>query len=357
MYQCFRVENVNHWTLGQMGIAYFTQVSAFRKETMRKPEYLSPSAVALYRQDPRAYFLQYLADVRPPRQQQTQPMSVGSAFDAYTKSDLHYKIFGNNGANEQFGFQKLFETQVEAHNREWALVAGKVCYDQYVKTGALTDLLGEISKGIGEPRFEIDIRTTIAAKRDHAGVPILGKPDCIFRNHEGAVVILDWKVNGYCGKGTTSPMKGYLKLRPGGSTHKECFAVMHRGMTINKMYRLEELKEDWAAQLGQYGWSTGEPVGSEFIAWIDQLACGGSGTEIRVATHRSLIGAEFQFKTLNEYITLWDAIQTGYIFKDMSREDNDSLCNILSKGIVYTDVENGSKEDFFNKMVHPPRAW
>lgn len=326
---------------------------------MRRPEYLSPSAVALYRKSPRDYYLQYLADVRPERPAQTKPMSVGSAFDAYTKSDLHYKVFGHYGADGQFEFQRLFEAQVEVQNREWALEAGRACYNVYKGTGALIDLLTEIQKGIGEPRFEIDIRTTVGKTRTFDGVPILGKPDCLFRNHEGANIILDWKVNGFCGRGVVSPMKGYLKLRPGGGSHKECFPIMHKGMMINKMHRLEELNSDWAAQLGQYGWSMGEQPGSEFIAWIDQLACGHSGTEIRVATHRSLIGSAFQLATLNEYVTLWEAVTSGYIFRDMSREDNDALCATLSQGITYTKDEApaGSREDFFNAMVRPERQW
>ena len=52
---------------------------------MRTPKYISPSALKLFEKNPTEYYLKYLADAHPPRSPQTQPMSVGSAFDAFVK--------------------------------------------------------------------------------------------------------------------------------------------------------------------------------------------------------------------------------------------------------------------------------
>ena len=61
-------------------------------------------------------------------------MSVGGSFDAYAKSALHERLFGK-GAAPQFEFQTIFENQVEPHNRDFALEAGKYIFDCYVLTG------------------------------------------------------------------------------------------------------------------------------------------------------------------------------------------------------------------------------
>ena len=75
---------------------------------MRIPKYLSPSALGVWRKHTEKYFLQYLADNRPPRYPQTQPMSVGSAGDAYFKNYISTSIFGKD-AKPQFDLDNLIE--------------------------------------------------------------------------------------------------------------------------------------------------------------------------------------------------------------------------------------------------------
>lgn len=70
------------------------------KDDMRKPDYISPTALKLYRDNRDEYYLRYLADTKSPRDGQTQPMSIGSAFDAYVKSDIHTKLFGAAATKE-----------------------------------------------------------------------------------------------------------------------------------------------------------------------------------------------------------------------------------------------------------------
>jgi hypothetical protein len=110
---------------------------------MRKPEYLSPTALAQWEKNQEEFYLQYLAKTRPPRFPQTQPMAVGAAFDAYIKSYYHERLFGA-GFDPKFKLAAIFESQVEPQNRDWALVAGKYAFEAYKFSGACADLFVEL---------------------------------------------------------------------------------------------------------------------------------------------------------------------------------------------------------------------
>jgi hypothetical protein len=90
-------------------------------------------------------------------------MSVGSAFDAYVKSYMHQKIFGNNHPKAAvYELRTLFEAQVEEHNREFAWEAGKHVFDRYKDCGALADIMQEIRHvPPTEPLFEVDVAGVI----------------------------------------------------------------------------------------------------------------------------------------------------------------------------------------------------
>ena len=163
---------------------------------MRKPKYLSHSSLSLWLQNKEQFYLKYLSENRPPKFTQTQPMSVGSAFDAHVKVAID-KALGLG----IFIFDELFEKQVEACNRDWARVAGQNCFDQYTDSGALQSLLVLLKDSPSEPQMEFT--STMEVERGVAGsigdVVILGIPDLMF--FVGTIrVILDWKVNGYCSK-------------------------------------------------------------------------------------------------------------------------------------------------------------
>ena len=66
-------------------------------------------------------------------------MAVGSSFDAFVKAALHKALFDK--IDPKFEFSTIFESQVEPQCRDFALVAGKVCFDAYKLTGAYDELL------------------------------------------------------------------------------------------------------------------------------------------------------------------------------------------------------------------------
>ena len=309
---------------------------------LRMPEYISPSGLKCFEKEIEEYFRRYLSPYRTPRMAQTMPMSVGSAFDAFAKSFIHYRIFGHYGPDDKYDLNKIFEDQVDEHLYKWAWDAGEYVFNMYKDCGALSDMMLELNKASSEPQFEFSIKGTIETAV--GDVPLLGKPDIFFINAEGARVIWDWKVNGFCGRSSTSPNKGYSMVRDAWTNeikhsrndrmpHKDCHIKEHCGIKINHAANMEDLNTMWADQLAIYGWLLGEPVGSEnLIVGIDQIVS--KGTEItppikgrfpwlRIASFRNIVGADYQYSLKDRLEYVWGCIQTGHIFTDLSKEDND----------------------------------
>jgi len=308
-------------------------------------EYLSPSSIQKWTDDREQFYLQYLAEDRPPREPQTQPMSIGSAFDAHAKNYLHDKLFGKNHKDSnRFDLRAIFEAQVERQHWDWAWINGKYCFEQYQKSGALTDLLLAMQGAKSDPRFEFEVRGQIQGYREPqkatlGTVVLLGKPDAYFINKDGHSVILDWKVSGYCSSWPNSPMKGYVALRQGDGKMLPCHkdASLHTvgSVTVNIAMFLEHAKEDWARQLSIYSWLLGEDIGGDFITAIDQLVCSpakdGGYPSIRVAEHRLRVHPSFQFKQFNDACNLWEIVHSDYIFRHMTKEESLSRCYLLDK--------------------------
>lgn len=318
---------------------------------MRLPEYMSPSSLKCFEDNQEEYYLRYMVESRPPRTPQTKPMSVGSAFDAYAKSYIHYALFGHFGKDNQYAFDTIFEEQVEPHWRDWAYEAGKICFDVYKLSGALASMMMELRTSIGEPRFEFTIRGLISGK---AGtVPLLGKPDIFFVNDQGARVILDWKVNGYCSQ--ASPTPGYIQLlgkthKKHGMCHDKCVVGAHNGININVAYPLEKFSSLWAGQLATYAWLLGEDVGSEqLVSGIDQITKSAKGHLI-ITRHRAIISSSHQFELLGRYCYAWDCVTGGHFFKGLSHLDSLEKCKFLDK-----KAEVLSSDDPFSKFVNACR--
>lgn len=316
---------------------------------MRKPEYISPSALFVFEKSPEQYYIQYLCDTRTPRMPQNNAMAAGSAFDAYVKSYLHDVIYHNN--DPKYQLQNLFEAQVEPQCRTEAWGVGAYLFDEYKRSGALSDLMLELNSAVDEPRFEFDLKGTIEHSREGVtggkmGVVLMGKPDLRIINAEGAHVIYDWKVNGYYSNWNISPKPGYVQLRQNGirkGAHKDCYLKNVNGIQINSSSYLEDIDMDWATQLSTYGWLLGEPVGAEVIVGIEQLCCKKTERrpEIRVASHRTRVRQKTQYDIIARYQNLWSILNTEpfYFFRDMSFEESKLKCQMLdrSAGLIVKD--------------------
>lgn len=332
---------------------------------MRLPTYLSYSSMSLFYMDTSEFYLKYLSSTRPARQPQTGPMCVGSAFDAYVKSALHAALFGV-GADPVYELTALFEDQVDPPNRDFAWGAGQHCFDAYQYTGAYAELLDLLKTSIEEPRFECKLTGDIG------GAPFLGKPDCRFVLDlgEGRIsIVLDWKCKGFCSKSAASPTKGYALCRDGykgkssrsnNKSHKMYMPYDFRGMMINRDY-MENCSQSYTDQCSLYGWLLGEPIGSEEnIIWIDELASKPTGDVkkgeyplIRVSNFRSRVHPDYQAKLVFAVSNCWEAVTSGHIFQEMTREENDEHIEMLDSIAVGLASDGSQEENWYSEISRP----
>lgn len=310
---------------------------------MRRPEYLSPSAIALFQESDEEYYLRYLTNTPPPRDPQTRPMAVGSAFDAFCKSEFHDLLFGKTHKDSaRFELDAIFTAQVEEQHRDWAKLHGAYAFKMYKQSGAFLNLLSELRDAKEEPRFEFDVRGTVNGVRDHltrkvGEVVLLGKPDAAYVNRDGNKIVLDWKVSGWCS--IASPMAGYVNLRNESGQnlgpHKDCYPFEHGSISINGNSYLEKFKKDWAQQCSIYAWLLGASIGDDFIVAIDQLACNSKKfnidgfPEVRVAEHRLRVHKDFQHDVFDQACNLWEIIHSDHFFRNMSFDDSKLKCQLL----------------------------
>jgi hypothetical protein len=293
----------------------------------------------MWEKDREAFYVKYLTEAGRLRDPQTDAMSVGSSFDAYVKSSLHKDLFDK--VEPKYQFDALFTEQVEPHVRDFALAAGLHVFEAYHYTGSYDELLRELSEAAEPPQFEFTLREGV---RD---IPLLGKPDCQYRTKEGAHVMLDWKVNGYCSKHAKSPDKLYSMVRDGqdqkpsrnaGNPHKGYVPMKYLGLTIGSHY-LEATNESWTDQLTIYGWMMGEKIGQEdMVARIDQIVAKPhkDGPTLRVANHKARVSTFWQHRLLRRLQDAWEVLNSGHIFTEMTLEDSKSRCATLDKFVEYS---------------------
>jgi len=325
--------------------------------------------------DREEFYLQYLADIRPPKIPQTQPMSIGSSFDARVKSFLYHALYEYYGPNDEFSFDTIFEAQVEPHNRDWALPHSKYVFDCYKKSGALADLLLQLQNAVKDARFEFTVEARVQHEINLAGVPLLGKPDLHYISAMENHVTHDWKVNGYCSKRGVSPTPGYVNLRDGygpgdaapsrtaNRPHKDAQLVRVGDIDINVSSWLEDINEQWARQLCIYGWVLGEPIGSNFIVGIEQIVSRPSDFDdcprlVRVASFRNRISPDFQHKLYKLITEIWRRLEEGpqAIFDDMTPAESCERCHTLDQ---YHKAYEGDdpKDKWFNEVTREHKGW
>jgi hypothetical protein len=322
---------------------------------MRTLERLSYSGFSTWEGRPDEFYLKYLCERRSPRVPQEHPAAVGSAFDAIVKSNLHAALYGPD-SDPKYELAALYEAQVEPQNRDWAMPEGQHVFAAYQVSGFYDDLLSQLRASSAPPRFEFTVEAVLN------GVPFTGKPDAGWVTPGLIHVVHDWKVNGYCGKGTTSPHKSYMLCKDGwigkqskshGTEHNAFLGRLHGDITVNTSF-LEAANPAWADQLSLYAWAMGEPVGGETVLSIHQITAKTipeSRPQLRVSAFRALVANDYQLKLAERIRRCWDAITSGHVFLDLSREDSDARCATLDGAAVGLQTDGSSAEDYFNECA------
>lgn len=310
---------------------------------MKIPKFLSPTSLHLWETDREGFFVKYMAVGEHEQKAQTLAMAVGSSFDAYVKSALTHHLFGK--CPEGYSLDELLEAQVDAAVMDQARAAGDHVYRRYVACGAYSELLDWICRSDEQPKFEFTLTGEIG------GVPMVGKPDAWF-TAKGIQVVLDWKVNGYCSNSPTSPKKLYAfcrdtwhseegkPTRGGNGPHKEYKPMDFGGLTIGSHW-LDDVDKRWADQLSTYSWMLGSPVGNEdIVTCLDQIVAKPAEPQplLRVAQHRCRISSFWQGHLLKRYQDCWNTMHSGHIFTDLTREESDSRCEVLTMQVI--DMDN-----------------
>lgn len=333
---------------------------------------LSPTALHTYERDRELFYCRYMSPNRPPKPPQTEPMAVGSGFDAFVKSGMFQVYYDHD--DPEYDLTNLLDTQCEGDVRVFGERTGAHCWDRYYRSGCFNELCKDVDVGDRQPRFEFSLKDEIG------GVPLHGKPDLAFNLKTGKRFVHDWKVNGYCGtKDATSPAKLYkycrdtwnladeaeweaynLKnTRGGNKAHGQFKPMEFDGVTIG-CHWMEDVNKKWADQLCIYAWMSGIPIGNEdWVASIDQLACkpwlpkeGDQPMKplIRVAQHRCRVSSFWQFSLLGRLQSCWNAIQSGHIFSDMTREESDNRCEVL-------DMQIHDDDEFWGLVSQKGQSW
>lgn len=300
---------------------------------LRVPDFLSPSALAKFESDRPTFYERYISPIKRKRPPQEDYMAMGSGFDARVKSAIHKAVFGEEKTKgSAYEFERMFESQVEPHVRDVVFERSADLFDQYIKSGAYGELLGDIVQSPFAPEMEFEAKGVIQ------GVPLLGKPDLRYVTKNYLNVITDWKVNGSMSATGASPVQGYKRCLDYGSNthgkpHKKYRPLALKDVEINEAY-LEEFDADWADQLAIYSWLLGEPIGGEdFVIRMEQVACrpvkDRALPRAKFATHMSRISKAHQEKLLARVKMCWDTIVSGHIFTDLSREESDAMCEML----------------------------
>jgi hypothetical protein len=331
---------------------------------MRLPKALSYSSLSLLEKQPEEFYMKHLSEVRAAREPQTPAMAVGSAFDAYAKAALHAAVFGP-GADPEYEFTAIYDSQVEPQNRDFGLKAGMHAFLAYKFCGAFQDLLDQLLQSVEPPRFEFTLNSDIGE------VPFTGKPDCRFVLDlgEGNLhCVYDWKVRGFCSKYTTSPSKGYAicldcfkaakSSRSHGREHGKYLAKPFRGMAINAGY-METCAPNYADQLCLYGWLLGEEVGDESVVLgIEELVSKPMGEgnlpQLRYARHRALCKSEYQHALFERVQNAWQRITGGHFFPDLSLEESEARCQQLEEMAVSLAQDDSDLDQWFNDATRDP---
>jgi hypothetical protein len=319
---------------------------------LRCPVRLSPSGLACWEKNPDEAFYRYIVpkELRPEKEPQTGPMSVGSAFDALVKAYLFKAIYGESKAYVSgYSISNLVSKQCEEHTLPESLVIACDCFEQYRETGALLDLLQFMRQSKVDPRMEFDV------VKEVGGVPLLGKPDNHFHTIAGAHVIVDWKVSGSVSDRGVSPQQGFQLSRDirgtatSGKAHAKYMPHQIGGVEVSGV-PMNETTDYWADQLSTYAWCLGEPVGSEdFIVQIEQLACrpcpasDDSGRlRVKCCTHRTFVSASHQQELLARYQNCWEHLTTGHYFPHMTRRESDARADLLMRQLTNPAINPSS---------------
>jgi hypothetical protein len=276
---------------------------------IRRPEYLSPSALKTWETDRREYYIRYLGP-KIANVPQTPPMAIGSAFDAYIKGELLNRFSGSCSGCKST--EELLSTSVDSNLLPIARVDGKIVFEDYIRSGALDRLLRLADKIRGHTLMLDGDKIITVNVETKASTPLRlrGKIDYRIIGDLGSA-ILDWKVNGYYSK--ASPKPGYVWSSKTGLPHKDTLptltehGISHVSCPIDAEHQ---------TQLDTYR-IVEEDLNA--LVLIHQLTY---GSKAGCVVTEYCTSASKRDTLIERYLGCWEAIHSGRVFTDLSPEDD-----------------------------------
>jgi len=325
--------------------------------THRIPTYISPSQATLFYKDRSEYYLRYLCEYRPDRFAQTPAMAVGGSFDSHVTRALALRYFGRDDprCEGEYCLETMLDAAIEPHlDRRELTRIGLELFKRYMATG-----------GYGRLCAELDAASDICMQGrlyynvpERVGLTLMGLPDVAFVRG-GVQHVYDFKVNGFFS--AASPLKGFVWKGTGSGSTSHKSAILGKldcGTVVDLSGYFDT---GYLRQTSTYAWALQGGCDSPIVVGIEQTACrvassrwkdptvlsGDRQVAVSNVSTRSLISVEIQAAVLDEYIHMWDVINSGWIFEDLSREESDIECarlDLLAKGLVV------DKDEDFNKL-------
>lgn len=263
----------------------------------KKLSYISPTSFMLWRENPIAFWLKYMAppELKPLPFQQTPQMAVGNVFDTHIKYHLASTVGRRDLPADML--EKTVDTRFLGRRGspnkvdQLVLWEGLRAYWAYRESPALRLMMEDIVK----------IEMTSEQVRMVGSVPIWGKPDAEIFRHKRRV-IPDWKVSGAFAHYIPSAEVGwahrFVERMAEGESKWVDEGPHHRSIEY-----LETLQEKWAIQLAMYSWLLGDTPGSECFGQIDKVLLLEKGVEVYV--YKTTVGRDFQLRIYEEMKLMW----------------------------------------------------
>lgn len=271
---------------------------------VRSPEFLSPTALAMFEDFPVAYYFQYLgpAELKPSRFNQTDAMAYGSAFDGEVKWRLAHEC------NMALRARKDGTVRSTDFFRRADYGLRKFISPPFKRNRAFLDRATLIVDGYwnGPPAEDVRKHGALLLEDDPQvqrlrGVPIYGKIDL----KTGEPRVVDFKVTGSCSKNPISPVPGYSAGWVWNPTTNEYKPLKARSKVGQPM---EDLKPEWATQLATYHFIDGGTEDQDANIGIDQVTFR-SGGRICYTQIRTHITKGYLSYVADRYETAWQAIK------------------------------------------------
>ena len=256
-----------------------------------------------------------LSGIKLPRGAQTVQMALGSAVDAFIKTEIALML----GKKE-----RLADLLKNVDKQHWNIVRlGNSIAQEYVDQGCLKTLMDE-----GLDQIEL---TNFNSPLPGTTIILGGIPDAAINS----IVPADWKVSGYQSKYHKSPTKGYCRL-----IHNRYNRGRHRDYDLP----LEEIDRRWATQLVFYNWIFG--VETKMKGAIEQIII--NKDKLYFASYRNRISQLFADRIKNKLVDMWSRFKEGKIIQPTP---SISLCEPYDRPRMCTTVCHLYKSIFHDDMT------